>query len=528
MSEKRHVSEWALRTLVAGVCAGCAAAAEAQCTVQFDPPQYLQAAGAAGYATAADLNGDGHQDLVIVSGVGGTVTVMLGDGAGGFFSSINYPAPVDVSGIFNHNAQASAADFDGDGDLDLAVACFKNTVIALLPNNGNGTFQPAISLGAGPNGGLASSAAVGDLNGDGKPDIAVGNPGTNHVSILFNLGGLLFTAPQIMSAGVGPACMAIADMNQDGRQDLLTSAAGEGTIQVNLGNGDGSFQPPTGTFVGVLPFTIAVADYNGDGFPDVACSNTSLSDLRTLLNNGSGVLLPPIVSPQAGDQARHLMSGDINGDGYLDLVIPCQLPPNLVLVCRGDGTGHFTPALSIPVSNPNTPWGSGPYGVALGDFDEDGRVDIGVAINAGPDAAALILNRTVGGGDPTITKQPTAVSVVPDGSLVQLTVVAEPPIGAPPVLYQWKRNGVPLADGGAISGSQTATLTIQGVTPASSGLYEVLVKVPSTCGGFNGTSSEPAIVAVTATAECPADLNSDGIVNGADLGVVLGTWGPCR
>lgn len=80
----------------------------------------------------------------------------------------------------------------------------------------------------------------------------------------------------------------------------------------------------------------------------------------------------------------------------------------------------------------------------------------------------------------------------------------------------------------AISGSQTATLTIQGVTPASSGLYEVLVKVPSTCGGFNGTSSDPAIVAVTATAECPADLNSDGIVNGADLGVVLGTWGPCR
>ena len=60
------------------------------------------------------------------------------------------------------------------------------------------------------------------------------------------------------------------------------------------------------------------------------------------------------------------------------------------------------------------------------------------------------------------------------------------------------------------------------------GLYEVLVKVPSTCGGFNGTSSDPAIVAVTATAECPADLNSDGIVNGADLGVVLGTWGPCR
>lgn len=528
MSEKRHASEWALRTLVAGVCAGCAAAAEAQCTMQFDPPQYLQAAGAAGYATAADLNGDGHQDLVIVSGVGGTVTVMLGDGAGGFFSSINYPAPVDVGSSFSHDIQASAADFDGDGDLDLAVACFVNASIALLENNGDGTFQPAAVLPAGPSNGLAEGAAVGDVNGDGRPDIAVASPGTNTVALLFNLGGLAFTGPMSMGAGTHPVSVALTDMNLDGKLDLLISNEGDGTIRVNLGNGDGSFQPPTSTATGVGPFTMAVGDYNGDGKPDVAISNTSVSDLRVLLNNGSGVLLPPIVSPQPGDQARHLMSGDINGDGYLDLVIPCQLPPNLVLVCRGDGTGHFTPALSIPVSNPNTPWGSGPYGVALGDFDEDGRVDIGVAINAGPNAAALILNRTVGGGAPVITEQPTAVSVVPDGSLVQLTVVAEPPIGAPPVLYQWKRNGVPLADGGAISGSQTATLTIQGVTPASSGLYEVLVKVPSTCGGFNGTSSDPAIVAVTATAECPADLNSDGIVNGADLGVVLGTWGPCR
>lgn len=131
---------------------------------------------------AADLNGDGHLDLAVVSDVSsGLVSVLLGNGDGTFQSPVSYPVGVDPAGVVS-------ADMNLDGRADLVVG-LRSGAVAVLLGNGDGTFQPAISFGSGyPAGwdvsGLAG-LAVGDVNGDGRPDVIISENGS--FTVLLNL-----------------------------------------------------------------------------------------------------------------------------------------------------------------------------------------------------------------------------------------------------------------------------------------------------------------------------------------------------
>ena len=310
-----------------------------------------------------DFNGDGKLDLVTGDyNYGGTttdVTVLLGNGNGSFQS----PASIDLGNPwFDYGVESVAVgDFNADGKLDI-VAGFnyyyypslgfsygERSAAAVLLGTGTGTFEaPQWSF---LDEGSATSAVVGDFNGDGKPDIAssswsgytrvrlgngdgtFGSPtftsgywgslvasdlnndghvelaiaGYAGVAVFLGTGTGSFGAPHVYAAGASYGGLAAADFNGDGKLDLIASnySGYAGTVDVLLGDGVGAFAQPVYAAVGAVPVGVAVGDFNGDGLMDAATANNASHNVSVLLNDGiwDGSPPPPPPSVSIGDRA---------------------------------------------------------------------------------------------------------------------------------------------------------------------------------------------------------------------------------
>ena len=172
-------------------------------------------------------------------------------------------------------------DFNGDGNPDLAVVNAGSNSVSILLGNGDGTFQASQSYTVGS---YPYSIAVADFNGDGKPDLAVSDFYSSTVSILLGNGDGTFQASQSYAAGNYPYSVAVADFNGDGKPDLAVSNLYNNTASVLLGNGDGTFQAYQSYATGTYPYSIAVGDFNGDGAPDLATANANDNTTSALLN----------------------------------------------------------------------------------------------------------------------------------------------------------------------------------------------------------------------------------------------------
>jgi hypothetical protein len=355
----------------------------------------------------ADVNGDGKPDLVTALGCAntgdcadGAVGVRLGNGDGTFQTVVTY-------GSGGYSARSVAvADVNGDGIPDLVVAneCTNDNepnctgVIGVLLGNGNGTFQAAVAYGTG--GYYADWVAVADVNGDGKPDLLVVNSCTNasctssDIAVLLGNGdGTFRPAVVYASGGYGADSLAVADVNGDGKPDLLVAnqcaigssgCAISGKVGVLLGNGDGTFQAAiTYNSGGQFPFSLAVGDVNGDGQPDIvvanACAvsgNCGNGSIVALLGNGEGKFHPApsaAPNPELFPELGPIVLADFNGDGNLDVASS----GGTLWLGKGDGT--FKSATSL---------GLGGFGIAVGDFNLDGRPDLAVG------GVAILLNIT--------------------------------------------------------------------------------------------------------------------------------------
>ena len=361
--------------------------------------------GSEAYSLAvADVNGDGKPDLVVANANGDTVGVLLGNGDGTFQTAVTYR----LGGY--HATSVVVADVNGDGKPDLLVAscgsgsnCANGTVSVLL-GNGDGTFQTAVGYASGGSG--ATSVAVRDLNGDGKPDLVVGNYCVNSscvngvVGVLLGNGdGTFQTAVTYPSDGILAFSVAVADVNGDGKPDLLVANllnnnSTAGLVSVLLGNGDGTFQTAvTYDSGGYEALSLAVADVNGDGKFDLlvanACVNGNNCDngaVGVLLGNGDGTFQAAVGYGSGGNDVAGAVVGsvtvaDVNGDGWPDVLVAnkcgeiggtCRTD-GTVGVLLGNGDGTFQTAVTYDSGSYNA------TSVAVADVNRDGKPDLMLA-----------------------------------------------------------------------------------------------------------------------------------------------------
>jgi hypothetical protein len=267
-----------------------------------------------------DFNGDGIPDLAVPLYGSNDIAILLGKGDGTFAE----PVLASVPGSSVDIEQIVAGDFNGDGIPDLAVIDGDSSTVDILLGNGDGTFtaettNPPIS-------GIPLNLTTGDFNGDGKTDLAVTENSGTIAILLGNGDGTFAPSGSVNSASSGsPSPIAVADFNRDGKLDIAVTV-GTGTseaVVVLTGNGNGTFnspssgQNPTSTSV----TWIQVADFNQDGAPDVVLADSSGS-ATVFLNNGGGLLSQsfPVVSGLSVPYYLEVGVGDLNGDGYPDIV----------------------------------------------------------------------------------------------------------------------------------------------------------------------------------------------------------------
>jgi hypothetical protein len=325
-------------------------------------------------ATIADVNGDGNGDVVVVNDDSSDVTILTGNGDG----TLNLTSVGYATGGYPYNP-AIVADLNGDGLVDILVAD-DNQSLVWMAGYGDGTFQAAKDFYAPITGGnyaYSFGVATGDLNGDGIPDVVLGNYGNNDIGItvfLSNPDGSLQPGVNYGTSG-DFGYVAVADFNGDGKLDIAASNF-DGYVQIFTGTGTGNFIVGPFYSIGAENEGIISAAFNGPspagtgvaGFNDLAVV-TDEGTVNVLLNDGSGGFMSPVpYTLTAG--GCNLATGDIDGDGNLDLAIAeCDGSQVGVLLGVGDGTFGVVPVPDVTV-------GSNPFGVALADIDGDGNLDI--------------------------------------------------------------------------------------------------------------------------------------------------------
>jgi trimeric autotransporter adhesin len=357
-----------------------------------------------------DLNGDGKPDLIVVSNVSGGA-VLVDTAAPGAAPSFAAPIAFDAA---TNPASVALGDFNGDGELDLAVANLNSNNASVLLNTtvlGAATIVPDFPQAATPTVGVGSvpvSVAVGDINGDGKPDLVVANFLYNgRVSVLLNTttpgAATPSFAPEMdFATGRYPRSVAVADLNGDGRPDLVVATGGSNTVSVLLNmTTPGATTPSFATSVdfatGANPFSLMVADLNGDGKPDLVVANRESDNVSVLLNTTTPGATTPSFATQVtfavGNDPESVAVSDLNGDGKPDLVVAnynYHGSGSISVLLNTTTPGAATPSFAAQVS---FAVGNNPESVAIGDFNGDGRPDLVVA-NHGSNTVSVLLNTT--------------------------------------------------------------------------------------------------------------------------------------
>jgi len=338
-----------------------------------------------------DLNGDGHLDL---AGVGyeyesasSTVTSQLGLGNGAFVGSNEYSVRYAERLI-------DVGDLNGDGHPDLVTAQANESGVNVLWNAGDASYasQTAHATATG-----ADVLVLGDVDNDGKTDILVAQLDSalpvSTVTVLLNQGNGTF-ASNVYEYDEPVGTLALTDLNHDAKLDLVQSDGEPDGLTVRLGLGDGRFGAKlqsTTNGARISRYYAAIGDLNGDGHLDLVSLDTGTPYLDVMLGVGDGTFAPLAPQPVSGSYGLgRLVLADMNGDGLLDLlshgIISWVGYETVVLLGAGDGT--FT------CMTASLPAGGDGESAALGDLNGDQRLDL-VIPNAQERSLTVLLNQSL-------------------------------------------------------------------------------------------------------------------------------------
>ncbi|MEG4583576.1 DUF4347 domain-containing protein, partial [Microcoleus sp. MON1_C5] len=284
------------------------------------------------YVTSGLFNNDNFPDLAVVNS--SNISILLANGTGGFYLGNDFT-------VGNTPLSIAVGNFNTDTFLDLAVVNANpqgaSGSVSILLGNGAGSFVVATNFNVGA---IPGSVIVGNFNADSFADLAVANSLSNNVSILLGNGTGGFGAAPNFGVGQGPNSIATGDFNGDTYLDLATANGSSNNVSILLGNGTGGFGEASNVSAGAGLSGIVVKDFSGDGRLDLAVTGTSGAAI--LVGNGNGGFSAPI-NFAAGTSSSSIISGNFNADTLPDLAVTNNSSGNVSVLLNTPNTVSFVP-----------------------------------------------------------------------------------------------------------------------------------------------------------------------------------------
>jgi len=481
---------------------------------------------------------------------------------GGFAPVVTLPAGGDPVSV-------TLEDLDRDGAIDIAIANKAGDSLTLYYGYGDGTFEDGVAIDAGYR---PLQVRTGDMNNDGAPDLIVLNEQVaqgvfrSSINVILADGDGYAPGVQYLQSDRSVA-FDIGDLNGDGILDFVTCEPSDSTLSVRLGNGDGTFGLQQTYPNGILPSFLMLADHTGDGVLDaLSGSNRSNEPIFVLPGDGQGGFGAVMTHPIPEHFIDTLTQGDVNGDGWLDVLATNE--NDFVFLCLGIGGGSFAPVTTLDFVDARDV-----SGAILSDLNGDGDVDL-ILTTLGVDRVLVYLGNgdgtfqesvsfptgfnDFGGavGDLDNDRSPDLVIPSPARNVVRVLINKTFLLPKPFALLAPADGTVGLALPEIVAGWFTPALRWQSAVAGATYRVEVAtdeafedivleffdvdatnVEVPAgallpdtryywrvTASTPPGETQSDPFPATFTTAKL-ADLNGDGVVDSFDLAALLAGWG---